>query len=91
MVLQSIVLQSFSNWLLIFVLPFLRLIQYCINKKAYRGCDYKPPDEEEEDLINRLKRVHLGTNDAITNLREELDPTAPVNSEEQPWNRPEEQ
>ena len=37
----------------------LRFIKFCKDSKGYRGCEFNPAaDDEEEDLMNRLKRVH---------------------------------
>ncbi|XP_031566340.1 putative helicase mov-10-B.1 [Actinia tenebrosa] len=65
-----------------------RLIQYCVKHKAYRGCDFILPDEEEEELVRRLKRVHLHSQEAYSNLTQDQDQNLAA-AEEQPWHRPE--
>jgi len=42
-----------------------RFIQFCIDSKGYRGCDFKPSSEDDQDLVDRLKRVHLDSKEAL--------------------------
>lgn len=59
-----------------------RFIQFCIDCRGYRGCDFKPAAEVDQDLIDRLKRVHLDSKEALDALETIVD--------EQPaWNRDE--
>ena len=44
---------------------FHRFIQFCIDSKGYRGCDFKPSSEDDQDLVDRLKRVHLDSKEAL--------------------------
>ena len=62
-----------------------RFIQYCIDNKAYKGCDFKPEDEDD-DLVKRFARVHLDSMEAFNKLREE-EMTGAQMQEEQEWHR----
>lgn len=66
-----------------------RFIKFCKDSKGYRGCDFKPAIEDDEDLINRLRRVHLDTKEALEAVESTADDT--VTQAEQPeWRKPEE-
>jgi len=66
-----------------------RFIQFCIDSKGYRGCDFKPTSEDDQDLIARLKRVHLDSKEALDAVESAVDDT--VTQAEQPaWHRHEE-
>lgn len=72
----------------LFVFPH-RFIQFCIDSKGYRGCDFKPALEDDQDLIARLKRVHLDSRGALDAVESVVDDT--VTQAEQPaWHRHEE-
>ena len=65
-----------------------RFIQFCIDAKAYRGCDFKPSAEGDQDLIDRLKRVHLDSKEALDAMESIADDS--VTQVEQPaWHRDE--
>lgn len=68
---------------------FHRFIQFCIDSKGYRGCDFKPSSEDDQDLIDRLKRVHLDSKEALDAVEFVVGDT--VTQTEQPaWHRHEE-
>lgn len=57
-------------------------IQFCIDAKGYRGCDFKPASEVDQDLIDRFKRVHLDSKEALDAVE--------TSADEQPaWHRDE--
>ena len=65
-----------------------RFIQFCIDAKGYRGCDFKPATEDDQDLIERLKRVHLDSKEALAAVETVADDS--VTQAEQPaWHRDE--
>lgn len=73
----------------VFFYTFNRFIKFCKDSKGYRGCDFKPAIEDDEDLINRLRRVHLDTKEALEAVESTADDT--VTQAEQPeWCKPEE-
>lgn len=59
-----------------------RFIQFCIDCRGYRGCEFKPAAEVDQDLIDRLKRVHLDSKEA-------LDAVETIADEQPAWNRDE--
>lgn len=67
---------------IVFVVLTCRFIQFCIDYRGYRGCDFKPAAEVDQDLIDRLKRVHLDSKEA-------LDAVETIVDEQPAWNRDE--
>lgn len=78
-----------SHWtiyLFVHLSIVFRFIQFCIDAKSYRGCDFKPATEDDQDLINRLKRVHLDSKEALDAV--DLNADVTVTQAEQPaWHR----
>lgn len=66
-----------------------RFIKFCKDSKGYRGCDFKPAVEDDEDLINRLKRVHLDTKEALEAVESIEDDTV-TQTEHPAWHKHEE-
>lgn len=84
-----VLLKRASHWttyLFVHLSIVFRFIQFCIDAKSYRGCDFKPATEDDQDLINRLKRVHLDSKEALDAVDLSADVT--VTQAEQPaWHR----
>lgn len=38
-----------------------QMLEFCREKGGYRGCSYNPDERDMDDIIELLKRVHLGT------------------------------
>ncbi|PFX21336.1 putative helicase MOV-10 [Stylophora pistillata] len=66
-----------------------RFIKFCKDSKGYRGCDFKPAGEDDEDLINRLKRVHLDTKEALQAV-ESMEDNTVTQTEHPAWHKHEE-
>ena len=66
----------------------LRFIKFCKDSKGYRGCEFNPAaDDEEEDLMNRLKRVHLDSKEALQTVELSADETVTQVAEQPAWRR----
>lgn len=66
-----------------------RFIQFCIDSKGYRGCDFKPAVDDEQDLVDRLKRVHLDSKEALEAVELDADDTVTQAAEQPAWRRDE--
>ncbi|KAK2550951.1 putative helicase mov-10-B.1 [Acropora cervicornis] len=65
-----------------------RFIKFCKDSKGYRGCEFNPAaDDEEEDLMNRLKRVHLDSKEALQTVELSADETVTQVAEQPAWRR----
>ena len=65
----------------------LRFIKFCKDSKGYRGCEFNPAANDEEDLINRLKRVHLDSKEALEAVEFSADDTVTQVAEQPAWRR----
>ena len=65
----------------------LNFIKFCKDSKGYRGCEFNPAADDEEDLINRLKRVHLDSKEALKAMEFNADDTVTQVAEQPAWQR----
>lgn len=64
-----------------------RFIKFCKDSKGYRGCEFNPAADDEEDLMNRLKRVHLDSKEALEAVEFNADETVTQVAEQPAWRR----
>ena len=71
----------------------LRFIKFCKDSKGYRGCEFfffcefNPAADDEEDLMNRLKGVHLDSKEALEAVEFTADDTVTQVAEQPAWRR----